>query len=120
VFNRQLREFAEKLVPDDARLMQRKIVLEALTRLIQKTPVDTGRARANWQVGIDADPSGQVDYQGQDALVAGLSVIAAMPLCTAYITNNVEYIERLEEGHSKQAPAGMLSVTLEELGVMFP
>ncbi len=28
----------------------RKIALDALTRIVEKTPVDTGRARGNWQV----------------------------------------------------------------------
>jgi hypothetical protein len=32
-----------------------------------------------------------------------------------YITNNVDYIIKLEEGHSQRAPSGMVSVTLAEM-----
>jgi len=35
------------------------------------------------------------------------------------LTNNVEYIDILEEGGSQQAPEGMMSITIEELSQMF-
>jgi len=36
-----------------------------------------------------------------------------------WITNNVDYIEKLEHGGSQQAPQGMVSVTVAELRTMF-
>jgi hypothetical protein len=143
-FNAQILEFAKKLAPDEARTMQRKMALEGLRRLVSKTPVDTGRARANWQVGINQEPATPLhpasepfqgphvagerplsatpalSQVGQETFDAGAAVIEAMPLCTCYLTNNVEYIEDLERGHSGQAPHGMLAVTVEELKGMFP
>lgn len=32
-----------------------------------------------------------------------------------FILNNVEYIEALEEGHSQQAPAGMVRISIAEV-----
>jgi hypothetical protein len=52
--------------------------LDIYADLIDETPVDTGRARQGWQL----DDAG-------DAIK---------------ITNNVEYIGALNNGHSKQAP----------------
>jgi hypothetical protein len=142
-FNDEIKDFARTLAPEEARTMQRKIALEGLCRLVQKTPVDTGRARANWQVGINQDPvdtphpagepfagsapAGERPLSdvpplaqcGQETFEVGAAVIAAMPLCTCYITNNVEYIEELEHGHSGQAPRGMLALTVEELQGIF-
>jgi hypothetical protein len=33
---------------------------------------------------------------------------------TIYIVNNLPYANALENGHSKQAPSGMVKVTLQE------
>jgi hypothetical protein len=33
---------------------------------------------------------------------------------TIYLTNNLPYIRRLEEGYSQQAPAGMVALTVQE------
>jgi hypothetical protein len=142
-FNDEIRAFARTLAPAEARTLQRKVALEGLLRLVEKTPVDTGRARANWQVGINSEPvaplypadqpfpgSGvagkrplshvpPVSQCGQETFDAGAAVIENMPLCTCFITNNVEYIEELEHGHSLQAPTGMLALTVAELQEMF-
>jgi hypothetical protein len=142
-FNDEIKDFARKLAPDEARTLQRKIALEGLRRLVQKTPVDTGRARANWQVGLAQEPSNTpypadqpygwprppgerplsdvppLSAAGQETFDAGAAVIEAMPLCPCFITNNVVYIEDLENGHSGQAPRGMLALTVAELQGMF-
>jgi len=31
-----------------------------------------------------------------------------------YLTNNLPYAQRLEEGYSQQAPAGMVALTIQE------
>ncbi|WP_265440044.1 hypothetical protein, partial [Aeromonas salmonicida] len=36
-----------------------------------------------------------------------------------YFTNNVPYAYRLEMGHSKQAPNGMIAITAENAGKFF-
>lgn len=46
--------------------------------LMRSTPVDTGNARNGWQLTLGADPA---------------------------IENQVPYIGKLNDGHSKQAPA---------------
>jgi hypothetical protein len=136
-FNREITDFA-KSIPDKTVVLHKKIVLEALRRLVEKTPVDTGRARGNWQVTIANPAEGQVsgDWpktkgerkttrpplrpEDNATISKGLAALTGLPkFQVVWISNNVDYIEFLEEGSSKQAPAGMLAVTVEELRNMF-
>ena len=100
----------------------RKIALDAFAEVIQKTPVDTGRARGNWQTAVNAvptgtleslDPSGAMAIAGVHAGVAGFKVGDI-----AYLANNLPYIMRLEEGYSKQAPSGMVRLTAQRFQVI--
>lgn len=117
-FNRELDAFAKK-VPEQATIIQKKVVLEALRRLVMRTPVDTGRARGNWQVTIAEPAEGQLevnDKEGDTTISKGLAALTGLPDAQViWISNNVDYIELLEHGSSKQAPEGMLAITVEEL-----
>lgn len=99
----------------------RTAVLDLFRRLIQKTPRLTGRAAMNWNVQ-DGSPSDAVfDYDGpagsagsvamsrEEAAIEG----AEAPGIT-WVANNLPYIEALNNGHSRQAPAGFVEVSLEE------
>jgi hypothetical protein len=97
----------------------RKICLDLLTGIVLKTPVDTGRARANWFTSINS-PSANVtvstDPSGSSTISSGLSAISKATGNVLWITNNLPYIYRLEfEGWSKQAPAGMVRVTVNNI-----
>lgn len=124
-FNRQLRDFTDKRVPDEIIKIQRKISLEALRRIILRTPVDTGLARGNWQLTINSPTDAvltRVDASGGSAISAGISKLANIPpFTTIYIQNNLDYILNLEHGPgmSTQAPNGMVAITIEELGSIF-
>jgi len=117
-FNKELDDFAKK-VPDKVTIIQKKVVLEALRRLVMRTPVDTGRARGNWQVTIAEPAENQVevtDKEGDSTIAKGLAALTGLPdYQVVWISNNVNYIEFLEHGSSKQAPEGMLAITVEEL-----
>lgn len=97
----------------------KKIALEVLTRVVLKTPVQSGRARGNWFVTInepDMSVADQVDPTGRLAIGEGTSVITAMPSAqTVIIQNNLPYIGKLESGSSQQAPVGMVAVTIAEI-----
>jgi hypothetical protein len=139
-FIKELDAFGDQDVPGLVQTVHQKVTLEALTRLVSKTPVDTGRARGNWQVAIGDRPQGQVDVPnllphhhpplpeppalsvaGQTAVDEGQKIIATIrPFAVSHVANNVAYILKLEDGGSRQAPEGMLALTLEELTEMFP
>lgn len=99
----------------------RALTLEATRRVVLRTPVRTGRARNNWNVGrgsptLQNVPEGNYPESGSQALGRARSVIARLQAGdTVWITNALAYIPALEGGHSKQAPAGMIAVTVAEL-----
>ena len=76
-----------------------------------------GRARANW-IPTLATPSNatldKTDQQGA-ATVALLAPISARFTLgdTIWWTNNVGYIEELNNGHSTQAPAGFVELAIQ-------
>ena len=90
--------------------------------VVKKTPVDTGRARGNWLISVNnsskantsridkrktgAEPSETIKQEEKAKLEK------AKGDESIYISNNLEYISALEYGHSKQAPSGMVGVTL--------
>jgi len=119
-FNRRIIAWTKKHGVERGRLLQRTLALEALRRLVLRTPVRTGRARGGWQLAINARPKGQIDdkdKKGAATIGKGLEKLGSLPFgCVVWIANNVEYIVRLEEGHSKkQAPKGMFRVTVNDL-----
>lgn len=77
-----------------------------------------GRFRGNWQVTFNAPASGardRIDPSGAATLSEGAQVLEDAKVgITIYLVNNLPYAERLEFGWSKQAPAGMVRVTVAE------
>lgn len=103
-------------------LVVRKVALEMFSRVIQKSPVSTGRFKGNWQVAIGnipygtldlTDPSGTATMSAVDAAVLGLKAGDII-----YLVNNLSYAERLEYGWSKQAPQGMVRTTIQEFSAV--
>lgn len=99
-------------VADNADRLVRRCALAVDAAVVIATPVDTGRARANWQVEIGHAASGvvnEVDKSGQGAIASGAKVIQAYKGGSSInLTNNLPYIERLNDGWSAQAPAGFV------------
>ena len=95
-----------------------KVVIMGFQGIQTRTPVDTGRARANWTVSPgspdlhtteDTDPSAALS-KAQDKT----STLGSKDE-NIYISNNLPYAMALEYGHSDQAPQGMVRVTAAEL-----
>lgn len=110
------------------------ISLDLLRRIVQRTPAKTGRARSSWDMTLGspsdflppeiegtapaADPmqkftssfaGGGMGFHNAAAGIDGLQAV--------YIVSNLPYIEPLENGHSKQAPAGMVRLSMAEVSV---
>jgi hypothetical protein len=75
-----------------------------------------GRFRGNWQFSIDTPADGvldQIDPSGNVSVAVLMTQVQALTIGqTAYIVNNLPYAVPLEYGHSKQAPGGMVRITL--------
>lgn len=107
-----LKEFTERQIV--------KLDLDINANLIEATPVDTGWARANWipsfgrpsqLEGEFLDPDrGDVQQRAskQQEATARVATNYKLEKGNLYATNNVPYIQRLNNGHSRKAPAGFV------------
>ena len=86
----------------------RAIKLELFSGVILDTPVDTGRARGNWQTSTGYPKTSTVERAGANASLNEMRNNLGGLDGATYLTNNLPYIERLEFGYSNQAPDGML------------
>jgi hypothetical protein len=101
--------------------------------IIDKTPVDKGGARANWQTSTGSPATGTIDTTdrtGAATLAKARAVLASANAGdTIYMANNLPYIRKLEEGgypdgpktvggFSRQAPAGMVALTVQEFAAI--
>lgn len=112
-------------VADGADAIVRKCALAVDGAVVLGTPVDTGRARSNWQVNLDAPAAGTRDayVPGKEGSTKGPNAQAAIDQGSSvisrykggqviHITNNLAYIGRLNEGWSAQAPAGFVEAAV--------
>jgi hypothetical protein len=133
-FDIELQNFADNVLPDKVGKLHRAVTLDVLRGVIFRSPVDTGRFRSNWQVsrnapivasiepqqlgskgdqGANAEPASQV-FQRENENVARIE-----PFTRSFVQNNLPYAERLEAGHSQQAPNGIVAPTVAEARVKF-
>lgn len=95
---------------------------EFLTTVVNETPVDEGDAVSSWKVGLNYTPVGERDAftrgkKGSTAASNRNAVLSKeLPKIrkrvtgqTISIVNTSPYIEMLENGSSKQAPAGFIA-----------
>lgn len=113
---RKFREKTEKRTKDAFH----KIALDIDRGVVLSTPVDTGRARGAWNVGINNVNLEETTLSPKKSIAGKVSEDEAT-IKTAengdviFISNNVDYIQYLEEGSSDQAPIGMVAKTLRRM-----
>jgi hypothetical protein len=125
-FSRFITEFTRKSNVEIDKVL-RKIALDLTRRIIEKNPVATGRSRAGWypaarRLGFDplkkgsqtaiAEGEAKGDYHEQLGWLARKKFIE--------IINGVGYVIYLEYGKSKQAPYGMVRVSMREMTGKLP
>ena len=81
---------------------------EMFGQVIEKTPVDTGRARGNWNITTDT-PNFTTSESGTTS--PNLPDVGT-DFPTIYIANGLDYVVELEEGKSRQSPAGIINPAL--------
>lgn len=125
-----------KALKGDMEKAVRAVALDCFSRIIVKTPVDTGRARGNWMIDINRAPDvmrpdgfGARRSEGGDpssnAAAAQANSMQQIARLGAYrlgatisIRNTLPYIVALENGSSDQAPNGMVKTTMAEIGAI--
>ncbi|MCR4375332.1 MAG: hypothetical protein NUW22_10825 [Acidobacteria bacterium] len=117
-----------KNVPEAVRDFRDAIALEGLKGVVLLTPVDTGRARGNWQTSIGAPAEGEIaatdmSGRGEDGVPVvntfgdGASTVAgaADPFGSIWLHNGLSYIGYLNDGTDKIPAVHMLEQTVERL-----
>lgn len=106
----------------------KKLTLDIQSNLKEQpplgTPVDLGWARANWVPKIGSpfqgdatdDPSTADVSAARARQSAGEAEILSYRLGqgAVFVSNNVPYIQRLNNGHSKQSPAGFVEAAIDK------
>ena len=109
-----LHALAEK-AKADLETVARKATFELFRAVVLRSPVDTGRFRANWNASY-----GAADYATSASTDRGRGVQQAIRALTmpvggiVYLSNGLPYASRLEYGWSKQAPNGMVRLSVLE------
>lgn len=129
-FAKEMEQIAENLEVGVIEL-RRETIIGIVNRIAELTPVDTGQARSNWQVGVGAPPTGtrppyspipsrwrrpygRGGSRSERRNLLGVTMTAQGKLRDIrgdepiYITNNLPYIDRLNQGWSSQSPAGFV------------
>lgn len=116
-FELSIRRFAENS-RERVDVIHRRVVLEVASRVIARSPVDTGRFRGNWRVAEEVRADGEVDREDPSGELTRADILRALGggkfTRRWVIYNNLPYGPRLETGWSKQAPLGMVALTLLE------
>ncbi|KNY21590.1 hypothetical protein [Methylobacterium sp. ARG-1] len=116
-FSLNIAAWCEK-AKDRADLVVRKVALDIGSRVVLRSPVDTGRFRANWQYGVGQPNTATletIDKSGQSSIQRIASGAATARLGDViYVSNSLPYALRLEAGSSKQAPAGMVGLAVAD------
>jgi len=133
-FNAELAAWTEKVVMPAAAKMQRDVIRDTAYGFVDGNPVGDpttwvsqrpkpgykgGHSKRNWRVYLyrsyeggeknGVDPSGILVKSEIDSVIAR---IADKPVDFVTISNPVEYMDRLANGWSKQAPAGWIEAVV--------
>lgn len=99
----------------------RAAALQALSGVIERSPVDSGTFRGSHRVSVGSADNGydlgETDKTGSATLAKGSAAIQAVraPFTVIYVQSNLPYSETLENGNSKQAPQGVYAITFNDL-----
>jgi len=98
-----------------------KVAMTIIGDLAYRTPVDTSRAISNWRVSLGSPVKDSIvpHYPGRQGSTYSASAAETVSLAKLilkskkpgqliYISNNLPYIRKLNEGSSTQAPAGFV------------
>lgn len=104
----------------DVKKFTKLVTFKVFDRIILRTPVDTGRCRASWAIGVN-----EVKVDDQPATFAGGATaarsvadsrkIGVVDANLYVIANGLHYVEKLENGWSRQAPAGMVRLAIADV-----
>lgn len=94
----------------------KEFAINVTIKLVDRSPVRTGRFRSNWNAGIGSlDKTTTLSTQN-NAVDRAKLVIGNFKIGdkAVFVSNSLDYAGKLEYGWSKQAPNGMVRITALE------
>lgn len=122
-FEAGLDRWFERELPETISKIQLKLAFDIFAALVRLSPVDSGRYRGSWTMAEgtpdEATLPEAMGHRPGDRPVYGPAKAAAIRIATTWaalnviwLANHLPYAERLEEGHSGQAPIGVAGAVL--------
>lgn len=115
-FKRSLNKFVKK-TNGKLDTIVRKVTLDMYRELVLLSPVDTGRFRRNWFIQHEVLPVTRDDKSKSGAPAieeASTEILRFKAGDGIFIANHLPYAMELEFGSSKQAPQGMVRITVAQ------
>lgn len=98
----------------------RETLIDIGESLVFFTPLKTGLASSNWNVGLRRTSNEREPLSGEKGVAAvnamKLQVLSLEPKNVSIFNNPIEYIDDLEGGTSPQARSGMVEPTMYRIG----
>jgi len=140
LFSLRIKKFVNQVKADRDTVIK-KIALDCFSKIIMRSPVDTGRFRGNWQVSIGEMPAGTILIESENKKIASAEddeateekersvydkdgtitvgkaqaeILGLKAGDVIFLVNNLPYAWQLENGHSRQSPNGMVELTVIE------
>lgn len=128
-FALDLQAFAQK-AGARADLVVKRVVAGMAESIIEMSPVGDGaywqrpppkgylggRFRANWDYGFGAAPTRQYEELDKTGAISTQRILGGLTAAPSagihFIANNLPYAQRIENGWSRQAPVGVVGVTV--------
>ena len=122
-FTLDVQKFAEGFI-DGAEAAVRGTALKTFANIIKRTPVDEGRARANWfatgkQPSSKSTEKEDDSVDGKDTAKNAENVVLLLKDWSTFtLTNNLPYINRLEFGLYNSGPKTVVGFSSQAVGGM--
>ena len=113
-FVRDLRRRIVAGVELAARKEKQDIVIELAPLIVRTNPFLTGRSRSNWLLSDRQEPP-RAEPLSANPVQEMIAKFPLAPFSKTYISNSTPYIGRLEDGFSKQRPAGFVKLAVNEV-----
>lgn len=107
------------------KIFKKTVAKRALTSVVNRTPVDTGRMKANWFVGVNSIPTTvdvtRFDKSGEGSVASGKAVIdsSAGLFDDITIVNSISYLQYVHDGTGSIGANPFILGVAEELGLEF-
>ena len=147
-FAQDVSKWCKETVPAQHNKVVRRVVAEIASRAINMSPVGNpslwlfnnngvyvdylayrdppegyvgGRFRGNWQYGFGSPPAGELDNIDPSGRPTEARIKNSISKAHGvhWIANNLDYAERIENGWSTQAPAGIVGLIELEFAQIF-